>query len=181
MRRRAACRVAAAGWIGLSLLAGCASTPPAAMDTSTSHISGRLGIVVEGQASRSFSAGFELLSRPDGGQISLNNTLGLKVGEVRWQGSLAELRTSDGVRQYDSLEALATDVMGEPLPLGALPDWLQGHPWSGAPYRTLEAPAAGFEQLGWRVDTARLSTGLLTATRSDPPPKVTVRARLDNP
>ena len=37
----------------------------------------------------------------------------------------------------------------------------------------------GFEQLGWQVGLSRWSEGWLDARRSEPPPGVTLRIRLD--
>ncbi len=77
-------------------------------------------------------------------------------------------------RRYADLAALAQDVMGEPLPLQALPDWLRGQPWPGAGHLAVEG---GFMQLGWTLDTSQLGEGLLIAQRPAPP-TVTLRVRL---
>lgn len=158
-------------------LAACASTPPA---TGTDDLlTGRLGVVVEGQADRSFSAGFELSGDARQGRLALTSPIGLKVGEARWRGNVATLSSSDGERRYDSLEALADDLMGETIPIEALFDWMRGRPWPQAAATPLPSPRQGFSQLGWEVDTTRASEGSIAAVRQNPPPRVTVRTRLD--
>ena len=67
-------------------------------------------------------------------------------------------------------------ALGESLPLAALPDWLAGRPWPGAPHTPGEA---GFVQLGWQVSLARRSEGWIEARRAAPP-AVLVRVKLDD-
>jgi outer membrane lipoprotein LolB len=76
---------------------------------------------------------------------------------------------------------MADELIGEPVPLQALPDWLRGRPWNGAPYTDLPAPADGFIQGGWRIDRSDIAQGRISAMRPQPPPAITVRARLDRP
>jgi outer membrane lipoprotein LolB len=96
---------------------------------------------------------------------------------VRWQPGGAQLQDAQGQRGYPGLDALAQDLLGEPLPLAALIDWLRGRPWTGAPSAKRDD---GFEQLGWRVGLAAFAQGVVAATR-ERAPTVSVRARLDNP
>ena len=96
---------------------------------------------------------------------------------MRWQPGRAELADARGARAYDTLDAMAQDLFGEPLPLVALIDWLRGRPWPGAP--TIKRDD-GFEQLGWRIGLAAFADGLLQATR-DQAPAVSVRAKLEKP
>jgi outer membrane lipoprotein LolB len=87
------------------------------------------------------------------------------------------LVTADGERRFDTLDEMALASLGERVPLAALPDWVAGRPWSGAPSRPR---AQGFEQLGWQVDTSAQGDGRISARRAAPP-AVTVRIRLDRP
>lgn len=163
-------------------LAGCQSLSPAT--TLPLRHSGRLALVVTGQSERSFSAGFELRGTAAVGSLALMNPLGTRQGEATWRPGSVRLSTGDGERRYASLDELSLDLFGESMPVAALFDWLDGHPWSGAPAET--TPAAGdgsvsFTQRGWQVGTARLGDGLLVATRPQPEPRVTVRVKLDRP
>lgn len=159
-------------------LAGCASTPPetvpqpSGVAAPTQTFAGRLGLTVVAMpggevapaAPRSASGLFELVGSPDTGRLVLTSPLGATVAEARWTPGEARLIAPEGERRYASLDALSTDLVGEPLPIGALFAWLQGRPAPGPPSRAL-ADAAGFEQFGWRVDLARWADGRLRLTR----------------
>ena len=167
---------AAVSAVGLSvalLLAACATTPRQAPE-----LSGRLAVRVEAQtdvAARSFSSQFELSGDATAGSLQLTTPIGSTAAQAHWQPGRAELVTPDGRRQFDSLDALAEQMLGEPLPLAALIEWLRGRPWAGAASRT---EASGFEQLGWRVDLSRFGEGWVLASR-ERAPAVSVRARLE--
>lgn len=157
------------------LLAACATTPRPAPE-----LSGRLAVRVQAQpdaAARSLVTQFELRGDATAGSLQLTTPIGLTAAEAHWQPGRAELVTPDGRRSFDSLDALAEQMLGEPLPLAALIEWLRGRPWAGAPSR-LEA--GGFEQLGWRIDLSRLGEGWVLAAR-ERAPAVSVRARLETP
>lgn len=155
------------------VLAACATTPrPAA------ELSGRLAVRVEAQAdaaARSFTSQFELRGDADAGSLQLTTPIGSTAAEAHWQPGRAELVTHEGRRQFESLDALAGQMLGEPLPLAALLEWLRGRAWAGAPSRQ---EAGGFEQLGWRIDLSRYGEGWVLAAR-ERAPAVSVRARLE--
>ena len=158
-------------------LAGCATRPLPGTDPWTS---GRLSLQVQSsgeQPAQSLSAAFELQGSGERGELRLLSPLGTQLAAAQWAPGLAVLTTSEGKAQFANLDELARQALGENLPLAALPDWLAGRPWPGAPH-TLEA--TGFEQLGWQVGLARLSEGFVVATRSQPP-AVSLRVRLDGP
>ena len=173
--------------LGLALLGGCSSLPAApdstpALPQNAAYLSGRLAVRVEGDSSRSFSADFELQGDARLGRLALSSALGTSVARAQWSPARIQLQTSDGSYQFSSLDALAQEALGEPVPLAALFDWLQARPWPAAGSTPLDAaqPARGFRQLGWEVDLERhASDGLVTATRREPAPTLTVRARLD--
>jgi outer membrane lipoprotein LolB len=158
-------------------LGGCASLGP---QQSPPDLAGRLAVRVDASAqtpARSFSADFDLRGNTDRGTLTLSGPLGATLAEVRWLPGRAELADAQGTRAYDTLDAMAQDLFGEPLPLIALIDWLRGRPWAGAPNVKRDD---GFEQLGWRIGLGGFSDGLLQATR-DRTPAVSVRARLEKP
>ncbi len=158
-------------------LSGCASLGP---QQPPPDLAGRLAVRIDATAqapSRSFSADFDLRGNADRGTLRLTGPLGATLAEVRWQPGRAELADAQGARTYGTLDAMAQDLFGEPLPLVALTDWLRGQPWSGAPHVKRQD---GFDQLGWRIGLGGFADGLLQATR-DSAPAVSVRARLEKP
>jgi outer membrane lipoprotein LolB len=169
----------AAALAGLALLAGCSTMapPPGAL---AEEVSGKLSVQVEawqGAPARSVSAAFDLRGSAEQGRMQLTSPLGTVMAQAEWRPGEVLLKNADGEKRFADLPALADEVLGEPLPLGALFDWLRGRPWNGAPSRPLSPPAAGFEQLGWTVALDRWNEGWLVARRHTPP-AVTVRARL---
>lgn len=169
--RRAAC-AAALGW--LALAAGCASSPK----TGDDWLAGRLTVKVAATANepaRQLSSAFELRGDRDSGELRLSSPLGTLLAAASWAPGQARLVTSDGEQRFDDIEALAHEALGEALPLRALPAWLRGQPWGGAPSLST---AAGFEQLGWQIGLQRFDEGWLDISRSAAP-AVLLRARLE--
>lgn len=169
---------AALGMLPAALLAACAT--PAAVDPPPGLV-GRLAITVQASdatPTRSYSADFDLRGNSSEGQLRLSGPLGATLAEVRWQPGQADLVDAQGERRYASLDAMAGDLFGEAVPLAALPDWLRGRPWPGAPSRALDA--SGFEQLDWRVGLTRFADGVVEARR-DRAPTIMLRARLERP
>lgn len=158
-----------------ALLSACATVP-----ASAPVLSGRLAISVAASAAspaRGFNAAFDLQGDAQRGRLDLSTPLGPRLGSAAWAPGEAVLDDGQGVRRYANLTALAQDLLGEPLPLQALPDWLRGRPWPGAAHQANQAGTDGFEQLGWTLDTSQLADGRLQATRAAPP-AVTLRVRL---
>jgi outer membrane lipoprotein LolB len=169
-------RLRAAALLVAALLAACASPPrqPGELPWTTGRMSLRIDATPT-QPMQSVSAAFELRGDGTSGELRLNSPLGSRVASARWAPGLAVLSNSDGERRFGNLEELSREALGENLPLAALPDWLAGKPWTGAPHDSTEA---GFDQLGWQVSLARRSEGWIEARRSSPP-AVLVRVRLD--
>lgn len=161
-----------------ALLAGCATPSPDRSGELWS--SGRLLLRVDATPERlaqSLSAAFELRGSGQQGELRLLSPLGTGLAEARWGPGVAELRTAQGEARFDSLDALSRQALGEALPLAALPDWLAGRPWPGAPSQALPG---GFEQLGWSLDLTRQQQGWIEARRAAPP-AVLLRVRLESP
>ena len=166
-----------AALLALPLLWSCA-TPPALDDIAGPWTGGRLSLRVEASAARpaqSLTASFELRGSARRGELQLIGPLGSQLAQARWQPGTAELVTAEGRRDFADLDALAEQALGERIPLAALPDWLAGRPWTAAAHTPT---AAGFEQLGWQVDTSRHAEGRVAATRAAPP-AVSLRVQLD--
>lgn len=177
MKRRAAGRALSLALLPPALLSACAhrAAAPAAPARS-----GRLLLRVgpaDAPPLRSVAAGFEYQGDARAGRLALDGPLGARLAEARWGDTGVVLTDAAGERRYDSLSALAAELLGEPLPLQALGDWLLGQPWPDAP---AEPTAQGFAQAGWQVDTRALAAqGLLLATRDTPAPALLLRVVLD--
>lgn len=164
------------GW----LASACTTTPPTAGGAWTQ---GRMLIRVAASATRGAineSLAFELRGSGDEGELRLNSPFGNRLATARWNPGVVELTSAaaSSVQRFDSLDALSKQVLGEALPLRALPDWLAGNPWPNAPHSPLTAPASGFEQLGWQVLLGRLAEGWIDAVRSSAPAAL-LRIRLE--
>jgi outer membrane lipoprotein LolB len=164
----------AAGALIAALAGGCATVP------NEPALSGRLSLQVAASAAepaRGFNASFDLRGTAEAGELRLSTPLGPQIAAARWAPGEVRLRTNDGERRYPSLDALAQDALGEPVPLQALPHWLRGQPWPGA---AATSAGDGFEQLGWTLDLSRRAEGFITAVRAQAP-AVTLRIRLEAP
>jgi outer membrane lipoprotein LolB len=172
---RAACVLLAA-----ALLAACATPRPPVQSGEAPWTSGRISVRVDAtptQTAQGLSAAFELRGNGDSGELRLMSPLGSRVAAARWAPGLAVLDTPQGEQRYDTLDELSRRTLGGPLPLAALPDWLQGRPWPAAVHAVNNN---GFEQLGWQVVLDRRAEGMIEARRLAPP-GVTLRVRLDTP
>ncbi|MDR7272551.1 outer membrane lipoprotein LolB [Pelomonas saccharophila] len=168
-------RLAAAFILALGL-AGCAQLPPAPPASPESRLSGRISVTVAGDVHNRGTGGaasFELFGGPQAGRLELTSPLGALVARASWQPGRVTLQTPNDERRFDDLDALTRELLGEPIPVAALFDWLQARPWPAAPHKQT---AAGFEQLGWRIEPKLPS---LVAIRLAEP-TVTLRARLDS-
>ena len=141
------------------LLAACA-TPKRTAPPGVQSWTGRMALSVEGQSGQSFSAGFELKGAPETGELSLFNPLGGTVAVLAWAPGSATLRANGSTREFSSLEALAEEATGAPLPVASLFDWLAGKP-TAVP--------------GWEPDLSQVAEGRLRARRTDPPPPADLR------
>ncbi|MGM9485583.1 lipoprotein insertase outer membrane protein LolB [Roseateles sp. NT4] len=155
---------------------GCAQlpqTPPAS--TTESRLSGRISVTVAGDVHSRGTGGaasFELFGGPQAGRLELTSPLGALVARASWQPGSATLQTPKDERRFNDLDSLTRELLGEPVPVAALFDWLQARPWPAAPH---QKTAAGFEQLGWRIEP---KLPALVAIRLAEP-TVTLRAKLD--
>lgn len=178
--------------LGATALAGCSSVPrasgaDAAALAQAPRLTGKFGLIVPagpgGQPrGQNVNASFELLGDPRRGQLEMSTPMGSLVARVSWQPGSAWVKTPDGDRAYDDIDALTQELLGEALPVQALFDWLRGRPWPQAPSRA--ADGAGFQQLGWQVDLRRFGDQLISAQRLNPngsEPLATLRLKLDAP
>ncbi len=150
-------------WLICALwLAGCAQPPPLATGDEDAW-NGRIALQVEGQASQSFAAMFELRGNAQVGSLALISPLGNRIAQLDWKDGHAQLTSAQESRTSDSLDTLLQEVTGTRIPVGALFDWLKG-------VQTTEP--------GWRADLAALEQGRLVAHRDNPIPQATLRIAL---
>lgn len=148
------------------LMAGCAlpgklqsrSSPT----TKTWH--GRLAMRVESNPVQSFSAGLELTGDALAGELVLSSPLGTTLLAVSWLPGQATLQRDGRSRQFDSMHALMLEALGADLPMTALFAWLAGD----------NAVVAG-----WQADLSQLSSGRLSARRTEPGPVAELRLMLE--
>lgn len=177
-------------------LSACSTLPHAVTPTKDAPIKhGRMAVQVVGDSSRSFSADFELTGSADQGRLILSSMLGTRLAEATWLPTRVTLDTGSARHTFLNLDQMAQAVFGEPIPLIALFDWLEGRPWPQAPSVPLAKAAPGFEQIGWVVDLQHADEGRIVARRpaapeSDvvpdstslpPQPEIRLRIRLDRP
>ncbi|MGV3572531.1 MAG: lipoprotein insertase outer membrane protein LolB [Ramlibacter sp.] len=164
IRRRAAAARLLGACVLFAALAGCATPPRGAVEPGVQIWTGRLALSVQANPPQAFSAGFELKGAPATGELTLFNPLGGTLAVLAWTPGAATLKSSDGVRQFASVEALASEVTGAELPVAALFDWLAGKATQVA---------------GWQADVSGVASGRLRAQRSTPAPAADLRIAFD--
>ncbi len=155
-------------WLALACmlwLAGCAQPPRAATAPGTTSAasaswSGRLSLQVEGQASQSFSALFDLQGNPGKGELVLTSPLGNTLARLHWEDGRAQLLTGQEKRESTSLDELLREATGTAIPVAAIFEWLNGN----------QAAATG-----WQADLSGSADGRLVARRHNPSPEATLR------
>ena len=152
------------GWLVLCALwlAGCAQPMPSAPVEENSW-NGRIALQIDGQASQSFSAMFELRGTAQAGGLVLLSPFGNRIAQLDWKDGHAQLVSGQDTRTSDSLDTLLQDVTGTRIPVTALFSWLKG----------TQASATG-----WQADLTGIADGRLTARRDDPQPPATLRIAL---
>lgn len=152
------------GWLVLCALwlAGCAQPMPS-VPVEENSWNGRIALQIDGQASQSFSAMFELRGTAQAGGLVLLSPFGNRIAQLDWKNGHAQLVSGQDTRTSDSLDTLLQDVTGTRIPVTALFSWLKG----------TQASAAG-----WQADLTGIADGRLTARRDDPQPTATLRIAL---
>lgn len=152
------------GWLVFCALwlAGCAQPMPSAPVEENSW-NGRIALQIDGQASQSFSAMFELRGTAQAGGLVLLSPFGNRIAQLDWKDGHAQLVSGQNTRTSDSLDTLLQDVTGTRIPVTALFNWLKG----------TQASATG-----WQADLTGIADGRLTARRDDPQPTATLRIAL---
>ncbi|MDB5753524.1 MAG: outer rane lipoLolB family protein [Ramlibacter sp.] len=162
--RRLAARLLG-GCLLAAVLAGCATPQRAPAQPGVQVYTGRLALAVSANPPQAFSAGFELKGAPEAGELTLYSPLGGTLAVLGWTPGSASLKSGHEVRQFASLDALASEVTGTELPVAALFDWLGG-----------KATAVA----GWQADVSEVANGRLRAQRTTPAPAADLRIAFDN-
>ena len=123
-----------------------------------------MGLKVASDPPQSFSAGFSLSGNAQTGELSLTSPLGSILAVMKWQPGAAMLSQGGQERHYGSLDELAAQAIGTPIPVRALFAWLHGEP------QAVE---------GWQADLSALGNGRLTAQRLQPLPTAELRLVLE--
>ena len=152
-----ACRKAGL-FLGVLLLAGCAAqrvAPDSASPTrdalSAFSIEGRFSLH---QEDKNYSGRLSWRHQGANNALMLSSPFGQGIAEIATGESGAQLTTSDG-KKYSAVDAetLTTQVLGYPLPLARLTDWVRGR---GAPSAASEVDTLGrlrhLRHDDWRID-----------------------------
>lgn len=110
-----------------------------------------MALQIASEPPESLSGAFELSGNAQTGTLTLFSPLGNTLAVLRWSPQSASLLANNQSQTFDSLDTLARQVSGTPLPLAALFEWLAGQPVAA---------------VGWRVDLSRLADGRLLAERA---------------
>ena len=189
-------RRGALAWLAAACLAlaGCATPRPAgepgqAAGADTLSRTGRFAVRVDEDGGRQDAVQGGFSWRDDGRRLILDlvNPLGSTLARVEAAGGVATLRRSDGsITQAPGADALVEDVLGSPIPVAGLRDWMRGRvaerPPASALARDPQGRPASFLQGGWEVRLSRYDGQgplLLSMERRDAGRRITVRLVAD--
>jgi outer membrane lipoprotein LolB len=181
-----------------AVLSGCATLPaPTASERVHAGRFAATTTALDGQRENT-TGRFQLWVDRERLLLDLASPIGTTLARIESGPAGVVLRTpgDEGreVRSRDA-EALALEVLGWPLPVAGIGDWIEGRPSPGRPSR-LQAGAngaTGFEQDGWTIAIAeRFDSGAprrlvmtraahAAAARTPAAPAITLRLVLDEP
>ena len=195
-RRRALLARAATCAASIALV-GCATLPPPAAPDRV-H-AGRFSVVVALDGQRDSASGrFTLSIRGARAVLDLATPLGSTLARIERgpEGVLLRINGASGPEERRGTDgaALTEALLGWPLPVDGMADWVTGRPAPGSTAQTdgLDPPRA-FTQNGWRIEIGeRFASGQprqLTFTRPAQPardfaaaaPAITLRLLIDDP
>jgi len=189
-------RVALASLIlGAQLVAACSTLAP--LPQAERQYAGRFSVVTTLAGKRDTGTGrFTLAVEGEAIALDLASPLGTTLARIEVNGSGAHLTApgDSGLREVHGAdaEALTYEVLGWPLPVEGIGDWIRGRPAPGRPFRerTAGSGAEAFDQDGWTVSVLdrfaddRGTPRLVLLERPESPglaPAISLRLVLDEP
>jgi len=147
------------------LLTACATRLQPPPTPNTLFWSGRMALNIDSTPPQSISAGFELKSQQQSGELQLLSPLGSTLAKLQWAPGQASLEQGGQLWQDASLDTLLVRLTGTALPMAALIDWLQARPTKVE---------------GWRADLSQIGNGKLwiqstSESTTTAQPQVTLR------
>ncbi|NYT22710.1 outer membrane lipoprotein LolB [Alcaligenaceae bacterium] len=182
-------RPGAAAVLALALtLAGCAGPARIGGEGTAFERTGRFAVNVAeaGAPVEAVQGGFSWRDSGRGLRLDLVTPLGSTLARVTVDPSGAVLEQADGATERaPDADALLARVVGTPLPVSGLRDWLRGRPGAGevlAMERDEQGRPLAFGQGGWQLRLSRydaLGPGLLRLERRDGSRQISVRLAVD--
>lgn len=137
------------------LLAGCASLPETTQVGPPTDGFELIGRVAVRHGDEGTSGRIVWRHGPDFDEMLIASVLGQGIARITRRHGSVELVTADhGEYQAAEAESLTERVLGWRLPLGGLPDWVQGRPDPAYPamlVRDAQSRLSELEQNGWRI------------------------------
>ncbi len=173
-----------------AVIAACATLPAV---TGAVSYSGKFAVVVSGSDRRdSMNGRFLMTVNESGVTLDLSTPLGTTVARVENgpAGARVTVPSGAGLRteQGADPDALSFQVLGWQLPVSGIPDWIEGRPVPGRPYRLAAADDGGalLEQDGWTIRLAprgpdgRIARLDMSRPQAGQAPAVSLRVVLDS-
>jgi outer membrane lipoprotein LolB len=165
------------------LLGGCATGPDTQLSTTAVapyaealQLEGRLSVNYTRAGTReSISGGFGWRQEAGRTDVTLTNPLGQTVATIAVTPGRAVLREgSKPPRSAADVDALSTEVLGWPLPVSGLREWLQGHATGedGKPFAASPAQNKVTTRDGWQLEFVSWQEG-----GTPPRPRVIIARR----
>lgn len=141
----------------LSILSGCASlfssvepvAPPRDV-LGEFALEGRFSLLHDG---KNYSGRLDWTHRNTGSELLLSSPFGQGLAEIVTDAGGARLTQSDGKTFVaPDVETLTQDVLGYPLPLGQMADWMRGQVRPGQGRLDSLGRVVLLEQDAWRID-----------------------------
>jgi outer membrane lipoprotein LolB len=184
----------ASAWLWLAGLLGvlataCATLPP---PTGGVSYSGRFALAVDGIERHETASGrFALTVDRSDVTLDLSTPLGTTVARLQSgpAGARLTVPSAGGLRteQGPDPDALSLQVLGWPLPVSGISDWIEGRPVPDRPFRMDpgDAGAAQLQQDGWTIhfeprgSDGRIRRLDMSRPRQGDAPAVSLRVVLD--